>query len=137
MAAGHPEGLPDLFLDRSLGRRQVPAMLREAGLRLRTLAEVYGVPADEDVVDTAWLQLAGQRGWPVLMKDERIRYRPAERAALVAYGVQAFCLTGGNLRAAAMAEQYLAVLDDLALACETPGPFLYAVSGGGLRRLDL
>jgi len=71
MAAGHPDGLPDLFLDRSLGRRQVPAMLRGAGLRLHTLAEVYGVPADQDIVDTAWLQLAGQRGWPVLMKDER------------------------------------------------------------------
>jgi len=59
VAAGHSDGLPDLFLDRSLGRRQVPAMLREAGLRLHTLAEVYGVPGDEDVVDTAWLQLAG------------------------------------------------------------------------------
>jgi hypothetical protein len=137
VAARHPKGLPDLFLDRSLGRRQVPAMLREAGLRLHTLAEVYGVPADEDVVDTAWLQFAGQRGWPVLMKDERIRYRPAERAALVAYRVQAFCLTGGNLRAAMMAEQYLAVIDDLARACETPGPFLYAVSARGLRGLDL
>ncbi|MGH3718239.1 MAG: hypothetical protein ACRDRI_05225 [Pseudonocardiaceae bacterium] len=40
---GHPEGLPELFLDRSLGRRQVPDLLRGAGLRLRTLAEVYGV----------------------------------------------------------------------------------------------
>jgi len=137
MAAGHPDGLPDLFLNRSLGRRQVPAMLRGAGLRLHTLAEVYGVPADQDIVDTAWLQLAGQRGWPVLMKDERIRYRPAERAALVAHHVQAFCLTGGNLRAAVMAEQYLAVINDLARACETPGPFLYAVSARGLRRLDL
>ena len=137
MRAGHPEGLPDLFLDHSLGRRQVPALLREAGLRLHTLAEVYGVPADQDVVDTVWLQLAGQRRWPVLMKDERIRYRPAERAALVAHQVQAFCLTGGNLRAAVMAQQYLAVLDDLARACQAPGPFLYAVSARGLRRLDL
>ncbi len=99
MPTGHPEGLPDLFLDRSLGRRQVPALLREAGLRLHTLAEVYGVPADEDVADTEWLELAGQRRWPVLMKDERIRYRPSERAAVVAHHVQAFCLTGGNLRA--------------------------------------
>ena len=89
MAVGHPEGLADLFLSRSLGRRQVPAMLRRAGLRLHTLAEVYGVPADQAVIDTAWLQLAGQRGWPVF-KDERIRYRPAERAALVAHQVQAF-----------------------------------------------
>jgi hypothetical protein len=31
------------------------------------------------------------------MKDERIRYRPSERAAVVAHRVQAFCLTGGNL----------------------------------------
>ncbi len=137
MPAGHPEGLPDLFLDRSLGRRQVPALLRDAGLRLRTLAEVYGVPADEGVADTEWLELAGQRGWPVLMKDERIRYRPSERAAVAAHRVQAFCLTGGNLRAAAMAEQYLAVMDDLAQACTRPGPFLYAVSARGLRRLDL
>jgi hypothetical protein len=137
VAAGHPQGLPDLFLDRSLGRRQVPSLLREAGLRLHTLAEVYGVPADQDVADTSWLQLAGQRGWPVLMKDERIRYRPAERAALVAHEVQAFCLTSGNLRAAVMAERYLAVINDLARACATPGPFLYAVSARSLRRLDL
>lgn len=112
-----PEGLLDLFLDRSLGRRQVPALLRDAGLRLHTLAEVYGVPADEAVADTEWLELAGRRGWPVLMKDERIRYRPSERAAVVAHRVHAFCLTGGNLCAAAMAEQYLAVITGLAHPC--------------------
>lgn len=137
MPTGHPQGLPDLFLDRSLGRVQVPTLLRDAGLRLHTLSEVYGVPTDEEVPDTDWLELAGQRGWPVLMKDERIRYRPSERAAVVAHHVQAFCLTGGNLRATAMAEQYLAVIQDLAKSCLSPGPFLYAVSARGLRRLDL
>jgi hypothetical protein len=45
----HPAGLPDLFLDRSLGRIQVPALLREAGLRLVTLAERYGIPEDEGI----------------------------------------------------------------------------------------
>jgi hypothetical protein len=58
----HPDGLPDLFIDRSLGRIQVPALLREAGLRLTTLAERYGIPADESVADEQWLQDAGQRG---------------------------------------------------------------------------
>jgi len=57
----HPEGLPELFLDRSLGRRQVPALLRDVGLRLRTLAEVYGIPADETVADTEWLVHGLQR----------------------------------------------------------------------------
>jgi len=83
MPSGHPQGLPDLFLDRSLGRVQVPTLLRAAGLHVRTLSEEYGVPADEDVPDTEWLAHAGQRGWPVLMKDERIRYRSAERGAVL------------------------------------------------------
>lgn len=137
MAPGHPQGLPDLFIDRSLGRRQVPDLLRVAGLRVHTLAEVYGIPEDETVSDVDWLSRAGDEGWPVLMKDERIRYRPAERAALLAHRVQAFCLTSGNLRAAVMAEQYLNSLVELTVACQEPGPFLYAVSRTGLRRLDL
>lgn len=137
MTAGHPEGLPELFLDRSLGRRQVPGLLRSAGLRLRTLAEVYGIPADETIADVEWLARAGRQGWVVLMKDERIRYRPAERAALVDHHVRAFCLTSGNLRAVEMAQLYIAVLDKLTAACAAPGPFLYAVSRSGLRPIDI
>lgn len=137
MTSGHPVGLPDLFLDRSLGRVQVPTLLRAAGLRVRTLSEEYGIPADEDVPDTQWLAHAGQSGWPVLMKDERIRYRPVERAAVIAFGVQAFCLTNGNLRAAAMAQQFLAVIDEITTACGRPGPFLYVVSPSGLRGVEL
>jgi hypothetical protein len=137
MTVGHPEGLPELFLDRSLGRRQVPDLLRAAGLRLRTLAEVYGVPADESITDVDWLARAGRERWIVLMKDERIRYRPAERAALIEHCVKAFCLTSGNLRAAEMAQLYLTVLDKLTTACTDTGPFLYVVSRDGLRRVDL
>lgn len=70
----HLDGLPDLFLDRSLGRIGVPSLLRAAGLRLTTLAEHYGVPQDENVPDEEWLALAGERGWVVFMKDYRVRY---------------------------------------------------------------
>ena len=101
------------------------------------MSEVYGIPADEDVSDVTWLELAGSQGWPVLMKDERIRYRAAERDALVAHGVKALCLTSPNLRAAEMAAQFLAARYQLSVACMQPGPFLYAVSARGLRRLDL
>ena len=59
----HPDGLPDLFLDRSLGRKKVPELLRAEGLRLVTLAEHYGIPDDETVEDVDWLQLCGDRGW--------------------------------------------------------------------------
>lgn len=133
----HPDGLPELFLDRSLGRRQVPGLLRAAGLRLQTLSEVYGIPADEEVADVDWLSLAGAHGWAVLMKDERIRYRPFERQALIDHKVMAFCLTSGNLRAQRMAELFLNSIEPIAAACRRTGPFLYAVSASGLRPLDL
>lgn len=83
----HPAGLPDLFIDRSLGRIQVPGLLRAAGLRLVTLAEHYGIPADETVADTAWLAEVGQRGWVALMKDENIRRNRAERLAVKQHAV--------------------------------------------------
>jgi hypothetical protein len=36
-----------------------------------------------------------------------------------------------------MAARYLAVLDGITPACAEPGPFVYAVSAGDLRSLDL
>jgi hypothetical protein len=134
---GHPDGLPELFLDRSLGRRQVPARLRERGLSLQTLAEVYGIPREEEIADVTWLRDAGHQGWVVLMKDDRIRYRSAERAVLLEAGVKAFCLANANLRAADMAEQFLAVIDEMVGCCRLPGPFLYVVSNQGLRAVTL
>lgn len=39
----------------------VSDLLPAVGLRLKTLSEVYGIPADEDVADVDWLELAGLR----------------------------------------------------------------------------
>ena len=79
-------------------------MLREDGWNLTTLVEHYGRAAEESAADVDWLKLCGDRGWPVLMKDAKIRYRTAERDALKKAGVTAFCLSSGNLRSAEMAE---------------------------------
>ena len=89
----HPDGLPDLFLDRSLGRIKVPTLLRAAGLRLTTLSEYYGMPVDETIPDEAWLELEGQNDWAVFMKDTRVRYNKAEREAVRNHQVRCFCLS--------------------------------------------
>lgn len=133
----HPDGLPDLFLDRSLGRVKVPRLLRDAGLRLVTLAEHYGVPEDEAVPDEEWLALAGARGWAVLMKDTRVRYNRAERDAVVAHEVRCFCLASQSLAAAEMAARFLRNLDAIAAACRAAGPMFYAVHQTRIERIDL
>lgn len=112
-------------------------MLREAGLRLTTLAEHYGIPADERVADTTWLQLAGTAGWVVFMKDGRIRGRRIEREAVQRFGVRCFCISRQGLTANAMAARYLAHLPAITKACEAPGPFFYAVHENRIERLDL
>lgn len=133
----HPDRLPDLFLDRSLGRIRVPALLRAAGLRLVTLSEHYGVPADEIVRDEKWLELAGEKGWTVLMKDARIRYRPAEREAVRLHGVRCFCLASQQLTGDVMANRFLVNLNAIADACLSDGPFIYAVHATRIERLPL
>jgi hypothetical protein len=133
----HPDGLPDLFIDRSLGRLQVPAGLRGAGLRLRTLAEHYGIPEDENVEDTTWLTDVGQLGWVVFMKDGEIRRRQAEQRALIAGGVRAFCLTRQDLGASEMVARLLDNLPAIVAACAEAGPFIYAVQATRIDRLRI
>lgn len=128
---------PHFFVDRSLGRKQVPAALRLAGWDLVTLAEHYGIPADETVDDVEWLELVGRNRWPVLMKDERIRYRPSERAAVIAHGVRAFYLTSGNLSGAQMAELLVANQSAVWSRAEGDGPALFAVSRAGVREIPI
>ena len=133
----HPAGLPDLFLDRSLGRITVPRLLRDAGLRLLTLSEHYGIPADEGVPDEEWLELAGVRGWAVLMKDKRIRYNRRERDVVRTFRVRCFCLSSQRLTGEAMARRYLRNLDAIFRACQEDGPFIFAVHHNRIERLTL
>jgi hypothetical protein len=133
----HPDGLPDLFLDRSLGRIKVPALLRGEGLRLITLSEHYGMPADEHVRDEEWLELAGTNGWAVFMKDARIRYNRAEREAVRAFRVRCFCLSSQSISGEEMAARFVRNLPRITAACERPGPFVYAVHKNRIEELEL
>lgn len=82
--------LPAFLIDRSLGRKHLAAALAGLGHTVHTLASVYGEVAAQELDDETWLADAGSRGWVVLMKDDAIRRRPAERDALADAGVRAF-----------------------------------------------
>lgn len=46
----------------------------------------------QDVDDDVWLAEAGRRGWVVITRDDRIRYRPGAQRALLDSGTACFCL---------------------------------------------
>jgi len=132
-----PPEEPVFFIDRSLGRKRVPERLRRAGWAVVTMAEHYGVPSDEAVNDQEWLSLAGERGWAVLMKDDRIRYRESERRALMGAGIHAFCLASASLRSAEMADIYLSRATAIFEVAGEAGPTLHILTRAGMRRITL
>ena len=130
-----PEQQPKFFLDRSLGRVAVPALLRADGWELVTLAEHYGVPEDEQVADTEWIRDAAERGWAILMKDKRIRYRRAEIDAVARHEARCFVITRGDLTSAQTAQRFLATKKAIYEAVAMAGPYIYAVHADRLDRL--
>ena len=126
---------PEFFVDRSLGRRVVPAALRDAGANVLTMAEVYGERVGQGLADEEWLRDAGEHGWIVLMKDAKIRYRPAELDAVRTFAVRAFCLTNANLRGDEQAARLVTNLARMVRAAEAPGPYIYGVYEASIRPL--
>ncbi len=103
-------------------------------MTVHTMAEVYGEEIGQSLEDERWLSDVGRRGWVVLMKDDAIRRRPAEREALAAAGVRAFCLTNAQLRADEQSERFLGNLGRILRQGRQPGPYIYGVYDGHLRR---
>lgn len=126
---------PKFFLDRSLGRKAVPGALRAAGWDVVTLAEHYGVPADEQVADVNWIEEAAGQGWPILMKDKRIRHRQAEIEAVVAHKARCFVITRGDIRSEEMVNRFVTNRTAILAALDEPGPYIYSIQIDRLSRL--
>lgn len=84
--------------------------------------------------DLDWLPIVGTNDWVVLMRDKRIRYRPAERKALLDHGVRAFCLTGsGNASSWSMLRLIVRHWDGIeSKLLGEDGPFIFGVTGAGV-----
>jgi predicted nuclease of predicted toxin-antitoxin system len=94
------------FLDRSLGKHVVAVALRSAGATV----EVHDDHFSPDATDEEWLADVGQRKWIVFTKDNRLRYHPREKAALLKYGVRTFILTARDLRGEEMGRAFTIAL---------------------------
>ena len=97
------------FLDRNLGTKHVANALRAAGATV----EVHNDHFLQDARDEIWLPEVERRGWVVLTKDDRIRYRPTELAAVISAHVALFALTSGNLNGEEMAQAFVAALPQM------------------------
>jgi predicted nuclease of predicted toxin-antitoxin system len=101
---------PVFFLDRSLGKFKVAAVLRNAGATV----EVHDDHFPQDPPDEEWLRVAGENGCVVLTKDKNIRFHTREKEALTAYDVRAFVLSAKALIADEMGQVFVRALPKIA-----------------------
>ncbi len=80
--------------------------MRAAGANV----EVHDDHFPSDATDEAWLKAVGAKGWIVLTKVSRIRYRPNEISALKEAKAVAVVLVAGNLIGAEMADLFVKTL---------------------------
>ena len=125
---------PEFFVDRSLGKSIVDG-LRETGLVVYSMADIYGEKQAQSLLDETWLRDAGENNWIVLTKDDAIRRRPAERDALTDAAVRVFCLTNRNLRGGEQTERFVSNRHRILRQARKPGPYIYGVYENGLKRL--
>jgi hypothetical protein len=124
-------GLPEFFLDRSLGRTTA-SRLREAGYVVHLIADHYPNDAN-DVPDEEWIAEGSSRGWTLLTKDKRIRYRAAELEALQGH---LFCLISGTMDIAAMSDALLTALPKIERAARTErAGFWHVYRDGTIKRM--
>lgn len=130
------------FIDRSLGRYDVPGGLRAAGVDVVVIADHYGERRAQEMPDEEWLRDVRAQGWIVLTKDTNLTRVQAngqpskELAALVAADAVVFCIMSGNLSAADQLERFLRYwrrIENIVNARR--GPLVYGLYHNGLREI--
>jgi hypothetical protein len=89
-----PEPETIVFLDENLDGETVIASLRDAKVPFRRLSQEF----ERSTVDADWIPEVASRGWVIASRDNRIRYRPTELAALRGSGAILVVIRGTALR---------------------------------------
>jgi len=118
-----------VFLDRSLGKQVIATVLRTAGFQV----EVHDDHFSTDAKDQEWLTEAGRKGWIVLTKDKKIKYRMVELAAVAAADAKVFTLTAGSVQGSEMADIFVKAMPKIKAYVEANAPpYIVRISKAGL-----
>ncbi len=85
--------------------------------------------------DVEWLQLAGQRGLPVLTQDLSIYTVEHEREAVEKNNVQVFCLADAEVRTGGRTLIYGRHLLQILNRVDRPGPCFWVLGIGKAKKL--
>ena len=116
---------PTFFIDRSVGRRDVPNTLLLAGLNVVLMHELYPNGADQWIGDDEWIEHVSALGYVALTKDSTILR--SHRGALERSTLRLFAIDSSRLTGPEMAERVSLHLNRVLRRAWKPGPYLYVI----------
>jgi hypothetical protein len=90
-----PPDAPLLFIDRDAWSQKLGRALDDAGIRY----VAHHQQLEPDSPDVEWIEMASQQRWIAISRDQNIRRKPNELAAIRASRALIFVFTSGNLSA--------------------------------------
>jgi len=87
-------------------------------------------------LDPTWVPIVARNRWVVVMRDRKLRSRPAEKRALIEHPLRALILTSaGQLEVWDQLRILLRLWDPIEKLIERePGPWWYTITRNGLRQ---
>jgi hypothetical protein len=109
------------FVERNLGRYDVPEALRATGADIVVHHDIL----PEDSPDEDWIRLCGEKGYIAITEDKHIRYRQHELEAIIEYQARVIVLRAKLLTGKQKGEVIAAVLTKIGkFADENSPPFV-------------
>jgi len=111
-----------------LGQKVIAQKLGQSGV----VVEIHDDHFPQNAQDEDWISEVGKRGWVVLTKDDRIRYRPAALDAYRRHNVRVFIFGTGEMKAQEMADAFVKALPKICrFAVRKTAPFFARISRSG------
>lgn len=116
---------PTFFLDRSLGRVHVARALRERGIRVVLMVELYPDGQDQQTGDDTWICDVSDLGYVALTKDSRLIRDHLE--ALHLSTLRLFTIDSARITGPAMADRVDRHLNRVLQRARKHGPYAYVL----------
>lgn len=121
-----------VFLDRSLGRDIIAGILRAKDIKV----EVHDDHLEQTSPDEEWIKFVAERDWIAITKDDRIRHRKSEIAAIREYKARVIVVVAKNATGKEIAEILLRGWRQIArLSAKVPAPFMAKIHRSGRVRM--
>ena len=118
-----------LYLDRNLGSKIVPSILKNAGIE----CEIHDDHLPQDAEDQKWVKLCSDNNWIAITKDSQIRYNPPIKAFIASSKAGIIILSAVNQTGSQLGQLILDSFNRIERFClKINRPFIARLNKSGI-----